>query len=157
MGDQLYFTVAVVMGTIVLTFVLFDFVKGTKVHPRGLPFTLTLIGSILVSSPLWSQISIKGENFEIGLYRDYSRQVAQNIELIDNLKEYIERTGNAKTVQNLEEQRAEIASLKERLDRVVTSKNIEDVKQISEKLSSATEKAVEISRPSPPTNLRIIN
>ncbi len=101
---------------------------------------------IFISSPLWSKIVIKNEDMEISLYRDLSsNQTKANIDLIKNFRNYITDEKELKNLDKiLREMNTQIAQINEKID-----------ENAIKTLAKETSKAVSITRPKPPTGLRI--
>lgn len=87
MTETWFFAVAVAIGAVVLAAVLWIFIRATVQRSVVLSTTLTLVGFVLVSTPLWRSIAIKGPQWEITLLKQTSEtQLQNNLELLQTLK-----------------------------------------------------------------------
>lgn len=73
-----YLISAVTIGGIILGAVVFRYLRLTEHKDPLLSTTLVLIGFILVSSPLWASIVVKGPQWEVSLLKKQSTKQAEN-------------------------------------------------------------------------------
>ena len=64
-----FLIVAVIVGGAILGAVLWRYIRPTSQGEVVLSTTLALIGFILVSTPLWASIAVKGPEWEVSLFK----------------------------------------------------------------------------------------
>ena len=86
MVESTFFVFACVVGTSLLASVLWRFLRTTAHEATVLSTTLSLLGFILVSSPLWGSIVVKGPQWEISLLRNTVKSQAEsNAQILSSL------------------------------------------------------------------------
>ncbi|MCP5076661.1 MAG: hypothetical protein GY951_01180 [Psychromonas sp.] len=73
-----FLIVAVIVGAAVLGTVLWRYIRQTSQGELALSTTLVLVGFILISTPLWTSIVVKGSAWEISLLNKRSVNQAEN-------------------------------------------------------------------------------
>ena len=146
MNTEAFFIIGISVGILMIISVLWVLMKGKAKENRAILTTLILLGFVLISSPLWNQIVIKGQKWEFALYREIiNDQTVKTAELIKNIEK---NEKDAKVREELKRQREEIRKLGNQLQQLALSdKNRSQAEAIAKELSSRTSKAVELAVP----------
>ena len=78
-ANPAFFVVAVALGTILLIAIVWTYVRGTD-RPTPVSLMLAILGFVLVGSPLWASIVIKGSGVEISVYKQCQEEAAKSAE-----------------------------------------------------------------------------
>ncbi len=78
-ANTAFFVVAVVLGIILLLAIVTIYVRGTD-RPTSVSLMLAVLGFVLVGSPLWASIVIKGSSVEISVYKQCQEEAAKSAE-----------------------------------------------------------------------------
>src|SRR5947199_2587805 len=78
-ANAAFFVVAVLIGTVLLLAVVATYVRGTD-RPTSVSLVLAMLGFVLVGSPLWASIVVKGSGVEISVYRQCQEDAAKSAE-----------------------------------------------------------------------------
>jgi len=154
MNSQVYFIIAIIVGVVMILTVLWCLVQEKTPQKRAILISLILLGSLLVSCPLWTRVIVKGPKWELTLYREIAKdQGEKTTNLIENLEEYIK---NEEVAQELKKQREEIVALRCQIESVTAEgKNSSEAEKLAKKLSSVTSDAVALSKFHSPRGLRL--
>ena len=79
MANTGFFFVAVVLGAILLLAIVGTYLRGTE-RPTAVSLMLAVLGFVLVGSPLWASIVIKGSGVEISVYKQCQEEAAKSAE-----------------------------------------------------------------------------
>ena len=78
MDTTMFFIVAVVMGMATLGVVLWRFAKGDAVQSGKIALLLGVLGFVLISSPLWSQMAISVDKLEMSFLREQAETTSED-------------------------------------------------------------------------------
>ena len=102
MYSNAFMILAVILGTLALVAVLINYMRNVPLQSVTVTSTLILIGFVLVSSPLWGSISLKGRDFELALLRENSEtQLRGYVQLLEDYQRLLEPAKAQALSQNL--------------------------------------------------------
>jgi len=125
---------AVAIGAVVLGAVVWRYVRFTDQKNTTLSVTLGLIGFILVSSPLWASIVVKGPQWEVSLLREQStKQAEQYLGLLEAYQKALPEPQAQEVSPAVSRLRSSLEELKEVRDNEEKLKKIQEIaKQTAE-------------------------
>ena len=110
MSENIFFIAAVAIGALIIFTVLINGLRSKPIVNAAVTLTLILIGFLLISSPLWKNITMKGQNFEVKLFRDITTKQFKNY---IEMAEIAEKSLNKESASEL---RSQIDDLKMQLE-----------------------------------------
>ena len=126
------FVVSVTIGSIVLGSVLWNYLRQFAQQSVVLSTSLSLIGFVLISSPLWGTIVMKGPQWEVTLLEKRSETQAQKyLELVEAYQKLLSPQKAAQIAPTVNDLRAS-----------VQEKKIDETVKLAEKLTLTITKAV---------------
>ena len=136
MEENGFFVVAVIIGSLVLGSVLWNYLRHVAQQSLMLSTTLCLIGFALVSSPLWGSIAIKGPQWEVTLLKRQSVAQAQSyLEILEAYQKLLPPQQAAQIAPAVKDFRASVQDLKKTEDKGERLKNIEETSKLLEELA----------------------
>ena len=112
MLTDIFFIIAVAVGALIIFAILINYIRNIPIKNAAVTVTLILIGFLLISSPLWANITMKSQNFEVKLLRDISTKQFSNY---IKLAEVAEKSLNADAASELRSKIDELEVLLEEL------------------------------------------
>jgi hypothetical protein len=138
-----FFVTAVIFGGLILIAILVNYVRNIHEHNSVFSTTLVVAGFILVSSPLWTAIDVRGSDWEINLVRESSEKQLENyLELVALLEKSLtpeQKKGIEPTLRNLEESLKQVRSEQESRD-----KRLQAIERATESVATLTTQLVTI-------------
>lgn len=133
--EQTGFLISVVgIGSVVLGSVVCRYLRLAGQRDTILSTTLGLIGFVLVSSPLWTSIVVKGPQWEVSLLREQStKQVEQYLALLEAYQKALP----AAQAQEMSPEVTQVKSAVEELKKVRDA--VEELEKIQETVKRITE------------------
>lgn len=131
---------AVGIGSIVLGSVLWNYLRQIAQQAVVLSTTLSLVGFILVSSPLWGSIIVKGPQWEISLLRQQAAaQAESNLKLVEAYQRRLPPQQATQIAPTVDQLRASVQRLQKATD---DTKKTAEVLRLTEQLTSTVTKTV---------------
>lgn len=141
MEQTIYTIIAVIIGIIVMGAVVWRYLSPTGQINTVLSTTLALLGFVLISSPLWSSIVVKGPQWELSLLKEQSTKQAE--EYLALLEAYQETLPPAK----VKEVSPKVTQLRISIENLRKAQNKkEELKRLQEISKQTTEIATKIMK-----------
>jgi hypothetical protein len=120
--------------------VLWNYLRHIAQQAIVLSTTLSLIGFVLVSSPLWGSIIVKGPQWEISLLKQQAAaQAENNLKLVEAYQRRLPPQQAAQIAPTVDQLRASVQRLQQVTD---DTKKTAEVLRLTEQLTSTVIKTV---------------